>query len=174
VAEEIPFDWITPDLAVGGCFHPHTPQALRAMGVQAVIDLRQEACDDGAALRSCGLRFLHLPTPDMQAVSVAGLEQGVAFAEWVRGEGRRLLIHCQWGIGRSALLALCVLVARGWSPRAALNLAKDRRERVSPSEAQYRAWAAWLARRQAEHGGDWDIPDFDAFAAVAYRHLATT
>ena len=169
-----PFDWITSDLAIGGAYDPHSPAALAALGVGAVIDCRAEACDDRQALRAGGLRFLHLPADDHAPLAPAMLEAGVAFAGLARMEGRGLLVHCQHGIGRSALMALCILVSRGFSPSAALGRAKDMRARVSPSPAQYHAWAAWLGRWKAAHGCAWTIPDFDAFAAVAYRRLALT
>jgi protein tyrosine phosphatase (PTP) superfamily phosphohydrolase (DUF442 family) len=167
-----PFDWIAPGLALGGCVDGHPPEALAAYGVGAVIDLRAEACDDPAALEACGLKFLHLPTPDLQPVPPAMLEAGVAFAEQMEAQDRALLIHCQHGIGRSALLALCVMVDRGWAPAEALSQAKQVRAQLSPSPSQYRAWASWLLAWKARHGASWAIPDFDAFAAIAYRHLA--
>ena len=53
------------------------------------------------------------------------IDEGV---QWVRsrlGAGRRVLIHCEHGIGRSALLALCVLVAGGIEPLDAMNRIGD-------------------------------------------------
>ena len=79
--------------------------------------------------------------------------------------GECVLVHCQEGVGRSALLALCVLVDQGLAPLDALRTAKDARWQVSPNQEQYEAWAEWLARRGQA------APDFDAFAAIAYRHL---
>lgn len=165
------FSWLTETLAVGGSFPAERAPALAAdHGIAAVIDLRTEACDDAAELASCGLDFLHLPTDDLCAVSAPMLDQGVAFARPHLAAGRRLLIHCQHGIGRSATLALCVLVDQGHSPLAALTLAKDRRPLVSPSPAQYEAWRAWLAQRRPSP----PIPDFAAFKHIAYRHLQTS
>ena len=159
--------WITPALAVGGSFPMRCAEQLaRTFGIAAVVDLRAEACDDETVLRRHGLTLLHLPTEDHCAVSAPMLDDGVAFVTDSLARGDRVLFHCEHGIGRSALLALCVLVAQGLEPMQALELAKDRRDRVSPSPAQYEAWAAWLRRRGLEP------PDFDAFAAVAYRHLA--
>ncbi len=159
-------DWITPELAVGGSFPTERAERLALeIGVRAVVDLRAEACDDEAVLSRQGIAFLHLPTLDHHAVSPEMLEQGVAFAAAELVAGRRLLIHCEHGIGRSALLALCVLVDRGMQPLTALELAKDRRALVSPSPAQYEAWQAWLQARGVEP------PGFAAFAAIAYRHL---
>ena len=170
--DEPSFDWIEPGLALGGCVDQHSPQALAGFGVGAVIDLRDEACDDPAALEACGLRFLHLPTPDLQSIPPNMLQAGLDFAEEARVRGRALLVHCQHGIGRSALLALCIMVDRGWTPSAAIARLKQARVQVSPSPSQYRAWASWLQEWKDRHHAAWTIPDFDAFAAIAYRRLA--
>jgi protein-tyrosine phosphatase len=100
------------------------------------------------------------------------LRDGVTFASRHLDRAERVLLHCEHGIGRSATLALCVLVARGMSPLDALELAKDKRPLVSPSPAQYEAWTEWLRAWAREHQVDWSIPAFDAFKAIAYRHLA--
>ena len=161
--------WLADDLAVGGSFPAGAAGVLAAEhGIGAVIDVRAEASDDAQELAACGVRFLHLPTEDHAAVDQLFLDAGVGFARAAQAEGLRLLIHCAQGIGRSATVALCVLVDRGLSPIEALRLAKDVRALISPSPAQYAAWAEWMRRwtPQAE------IPAFDAFKAVAYRHLA--
>lgn len=161
------FHWLTDDLAVGGCFPMDRAHELASdHGIGAVIDLRQEDRDDEARLRAAGINFLHLPTPDLAPASVAMLDQGVQFAREHIRSGRKVLIHCQHGIGRSALLSLCVLVDQGCSPLDALNLAKDRRAAVSPSRSQYDGWAAWLGRRGQSP------PDYHTFGCIAYRHLA--
>jgi protein-tyrosine phosphatase len=162
----IDLDWLTPDLAIGGAFTSDAAEALaREHRIGGVVDLRAEACDEVRALARHGLELLHLPTADHCAVAPDMLRAGVAFTARHLAVRGRVLIHCQHGIGRSALLALCVLVDRGHEPLAALELAKTRRARVSPSPAQYEAWAAWLRAR------DIAPPSFDAFAAIAYRHL---
>ena len=154
--------WITPRLLVGGEVWPEEWPTLSAQGVQAAVDLRDEAVDDAAALAQLGVAHLHLPTPDHHAPSQDALDQGVAF---VRDAGGPVLVHCREGVGRSATLALCILADAGDEPLAALERAKDARWQVSPSPAQYEAWAAWLRR----HGVA--PPTFEAFAAVAYRRL---
>ena len=161
--------WVTPDLAVGGALTEGGPEALAQVHfVGAVIDVRAEACDDPAAMAAAGLRFLHLPTEDHAAVTQAMLDRGVGFARDAAKAGLKLLVHCEHGIGRSATLALCILVDRGFPPLEALARAKNARALVSPSPAQYEGWAAWL-RRRAEGV---ETPSFEAFKAVAYRHLA--
>ncbi len=161
------FDWITDDLAVGGrCSMDGAETLAREHEIGAVVDLRSEDRDDPAAWRRCGLVFLHLPTEDNAAVSLAMLDEGVAFAAEAQAAGRRLLVHCEHGVGRSAMLVLCILSARGLEPMAALRLVKQRRARVSPSPAQYEGWVAWLNHRADLPGAV--PPAYAAFAAVAY------
>ena len=162
------FDWVTADLAVGGSFPARQTERLtREHRIRAVVDLRNEDVDDEPLLRSLGVALLHLPTQDMCGVDRTHLDRGVEFASRHLDRGDRVLVHCEHGIGRSATLALCVLVSRGAAPLDALSLAKDRRALVSPSPAQFEAWAAWL--RDAGVA----VPDFEAFARIAYRHLRT-
>ena len=165
------FDWITDHLAVGGCLDPKQTESLsRDHGIRAVVDLRNEDVDDEAELQRHGIALLHLPTEDTFGVDPAHLDKGVRFTGAHLDRRERVLIHCRHGIGRSAVLALCVLVHRGASPLDALALMKDRRERVSPSPAQFACWSQWLERHRRAHDAAWQIPDFDAFQAIAYRH----
>lgn len=163
------FDWIAGGLAIGACFAPGSAAMLASEhGVGAVIDVRLEACDDPAELAACGLRFLHLPTADHCGVSLPMLDAGVAFARDAAQDARSLLVHCREGIGRSAVVALCILVDRGLPPLEALSQAKAARAKVSPSRAQYESWANWLRRRAPRA----TIPTYHEFGCVAYRHLA--
>jgi hypothetical protein len=162
------FHWLTENLSVGGCFPIERAAELADVhGVSAVVDLRQEDCDDAERLRVRGIDFLHLPAPDMDALWIDGLDCGVAFVRDRLDEGGKVLIHCQHGIGRSPLLALCVLVDDGWAPLDALEHAKARRSILSLSRAQYDGWAAWLTR----HGHP--VPSYHEFGCIAYRHLAS-
>lgn len=161
------FDWLTDDLAVGGCFPIERAEELaRDHRIGAIVDLREEDCDDQTRLRAAGIDFLHLPTPDLHPASAAMLERGVRFVCEHIAAADKVLIHCQHGIGRSALLSLCVLVEQGREPLDALSHAKDVREIISPSRMQYDGWVQWLNTRGKT------APDYHAFGCIAYRHLA--
>jgi len=168
------FDWIDERLAVGGSFPMEAAEQLaRREAIGAVVDLRIERCDDEAVLRISGLEFLHLPTEDCCAIAPRMIDDGVA---WVRGHmdaGRRVLIHCEHGIGRSALLALCTLVAGGVEPLDAMNRLKAGRPVASPAAEQLEAFRSWVGRWKQRTGAGWHVPSFDALAWVAYAHLRT-
>jgi protein-tyrosine phosphatase len=169
-AAALDLSWITDTLAIGGSFAPNQTEALaRDHGVAAVVDVRGEACDDEVLLAKHGIELLHLPTIDFEPISPRMLERGIAFATAHLAEGHRVLVHCAQGIGRSALLGLCVLVECGHAPISALALAKARRKQVSPSRVQYEAWAQWLVSRRDERGAHWSVPTFDQFKSIVHR-----
>lgn len=166
-ASSFKLSWLTDQLAVSGCFPAESIAELaEAHGISAVVDLREEACDDRQALGNASIDLLHLPTPDLHPATLDRLDEGVRFTRDRLARGERVLIHCMHGIGRSPLLALCVMVDEGMAPLEALRQAKDRRMEVSPSEAQYRGWAAWLRR----HGHE--VPSYHDFGCIAYQRAA--
>jgi hypothetical protein len=171
-AQGLDLHWIAPRLALGGAFPSSAARALaRAHGIARVVDVRREACDDATLLRAHGISLLHLPTDDCCAISATMIREGVSFAAEGLDRGECVFIHCQWGIGRSTLLALCVLVARGDDPLAAMARAKGARPRVSPSPEQLDAFLAFARSWREEHRAPWEVPPFDAVATIAWRHL---
>jgi hypothetical protein len=164
-------DWVTPELAVGGCFPIEAAEHLaRSLSIRHIVDVRGEACDDEHVSRQHGVSLLHLPTEDLCAISRHMLDAGV---QWVRqqlSQGHKVYIHCEYGIGRSALLALCVMVETGHAPLEALAQAKRARQRVSPSPEQLETFIAWAEERRVGRSLPWRTPTFDELADIAYSH----
>jgi hypothetical protein len=159
-------DWVTPELAVGGRFPMDAAGHLaRDLGITRVVDVRGECCDDEQVLRQHGMLLLNLPTQDRCAVSQEMLDDGVRWVLAQLDAGHKTYLHCEYGIGRSALLALCVLAARGQDPVQALRLVKSARRKVSPSPEQLGAFRTFIERR----GGV--VPSLEALFEVAYAHL---
>lgn len=172
VRDVIDLHFLLPGLAVGARFPMNAAARLaREHGITKVVDVRVEACDDEHVLRVHGIELLHLPTHDTRAISQRMIRDGVEHVVQALDRGERVLIHCQYGIGRSALLALCVLVARGLAPLDALRLAKDARPVVSPSPEQLEAFRHFSESIRDARAAGWEVPTFDELAAIAYRHL---
>jgi predicted protein tyrosine phosphatase len=172
VSRVIDLHFVSKGLAVGAAFpSAAVPLLAREHGISRVVDVRQEACDDPVLLRQHGILLLHLPTEDRNAVGSEMLWTAAEFAAAGLDRGQRVLIHCQYGIGRSALVALCVLVARGEPPLAALRRAKAARPAISPSPEQLQAFLAFSAVIRAGRGATWKVPAFEEVAAIAWRHL---
>ncbi|MGD9765041.1 MAG: dual specificity protein phosphatase family protein [Candidatus Binatia bacterium] len=165
-AADCAYDWITPRLAIGGCLDPSSGLAsLRGAGIGAVVDLRVEEADDAELLGRHDIQLLRLPTRDCCAVSLRALSRGVAWVNQQTRSDRRVYVHCQHGIGRSALLVACVLVSRSATPIEALQTLKRARPRVSPSLPQLRALVRWSRRF---HGAALPQQPIGALARVAW------
>ncbi|MCY1074975.1 protein-tyrosine phosphatase family protein [Archangium lansingense] len=168
-------NWVTPELAVGGRFPIEAAEHLaRRLAIRHIVDVRRERCDDERVLRQHGITLLHLPTEDLCAISRPMLDQGVSWVHGHLSQGNKVYIHCEHGIGRSALLALCVLVELGHSPLDALSLAKRQRQRVSPSPEQLETFMAWAEERRVARALPWSTPTFDDLADIAYCQLRSS
>ncbi len=130
---------ISSALSVSGTLHPRHFEGLRKIGIKAVVDLREEGKDDAALLESCGIRLLHLPTPDHSPPSQDQLALGSLWVTEQLASGRRTLIHCREGIGRSIVLTCCVLMLQGYDLASSLHLTKKRRWGTSLSASQLEA-----------------------------------
>ncbi|QSQ20933.1 dual specificity protein phosphatase family protein [Pyxidicoccus parkwayensis] len=165
-------DWVLPSLAVGGRFPIEAAEHLaRKLGIRYVVDVRVEERDDEHVLREHGITLLHLPTADLRAIRRELIDDGVAWVTQRLEEGHKVYIHCEHGVGRSALLALCCMVAMGHPPLEALTLAKKQRWQMSPSSEQLRTFRAWAEDWRARHGLPWQVPELNALADIAYSHL---
>jgi protein-tyrosine phosphatase len=139
-------DWLEDELA-----------AWREAGVNAVVSLLTpdeerdlELSEEKRKTLAKGLDFVSLPIEDR---GVPGDENGVrATVERVNrllSEGKNVALHCRQGIGRTGLLASCLLVSQGLSPGdAEVTLSAARGVPVPETEEQRRwinGYAANLA-----------------------------
>jgi protein tyrosine phosphatase (PTP) superfamily phosphohydrolase (DUF442 family) len=134
--DQLNMTWITPHLAVGGRVHAQDLHRLADSGVTGVVDTRSEDQDEEASLAAHGIALLHLPTKDTRPLALGDMERGATWINERIGEGRRVLVHCEHGVGRSVLLAAAALVASGLGAHEAINLIKRRRWQAAPNHRQ--------------------------------------
>jgi len=127
---------ITDQLVVGGSVPVRSYPRLKAMGVTAVIDLREEAKDDEAALAKLGIELLYLPATDRYAATQDQLKAGVEWAMKRIEAGGQVYAHCKHGVGRGPLMGLAILVAQGQTASSALKLMRSKRWQAAPNDRQ--------------------------------------
>lgn len=160
-------DWVMDGLAVGGSFPIEAAGHLsQALGIGHIVDLRREMCDDEHILREHGICLLHLPTLDLHGVQRGMLADGVAWVTGRLARGHKVYIHCEYGIGRSATLALCVMVALGHSPLEALRRLKAARWQVAPSLTQLAVFREWAGQWRTQRGLNWPMPTVGQLVSV--------
>jgi len=94
-----------------------------------------------------GIEFITFPIADRGVpfsakdtwVLVRGLEQ-------VLTQGKKIAVHCRQGVGRSALLAACVLAASGVDPASAWERIARTRGTAVPDTGEQREWVMRFVR----------------------------
>ena len=88
-----------------------------------------------------GLKFLSLPIPDRQVPSSPSEVAPVLDKLAVElASGRNAVIHSRQGVGRSGMLATCLLVMRGKDPGSAVMELERARGTAVPETAEQRHW----------------------------------
>jgi len=97
--------------------------------------------EEAAACVKAGMRFVHFPVPDrgVPASELAVSELIATLIEEMR-QGRGVGIHCRIGVGRSASLAVCVLVALGVSIESAWSMVEQSRGAAVPDTPAQKTW----------------------------------
>jgi protein-tyrosine phosphatase len=138
----------------GGDWLEDEIQSWRRSGVDVVVSLLtpEEQMDlnlpDEAALcRFNGVEFVSFPIVDRSVPSSAEAFSGqvIQLAERL-ANGKTIAVHCRQGIGRAALVAVCILVLSGLEPEAANELVGVARGCSVPETPEQRQWITDFAK----------------------------
>jgi protein-tyrosine phosphatase len=99
------------------------------------LDREAELCRDNA------IEFVTFPIPDRGVPESrrATIELAERLADHVRG-GRSVAVHCRAGIGRSGLIAACILGVTGIGTDSAFKVIGNARGVAVPDTEQQRDW----------------------------------
>lgn len=102
--------------------------------------------DERELVERHGLTFINFPIGDYSVpTSAKEVRQLVSKLEQSLSGGSSVGIHCRQGIGRSSLVAACVLVTAGESPSTAFQNISNARGRSVPDTAEQSNWVASFA-----------------------------
>jgi protein-tyrosine phosphatase len=130
-------------------------RSLRASGVDVLVSLltrevivELDLADEGICCAAEGIDFISFPFADRgvpASVSDAFhlVQRLVAFVT----SGKAVAIHCRQGVGRSALVAACVLISLGERPDEALEQVASSRRCPVPDTPEQREWVLRFADR---------------------------
>ena len=132
----------------GGDWLEDEVRGWRAAGVDVVVSLltSDEVADldlaqEGGLCEAHGIDFRPFPIVDrsVPASRKATLEFVTKLAKLLT-EGKSVAVHCRQGIGRSALLAACLLVAAGEEPETAFQHLSAARGCAVPETEEQQEW----------------------------------
>jgi protein-tyrosine phosphatase len=135
-------DWLTDEVA-----------GWRDAGLDVVVSLLTPAedselglSDEARIVRQQGLTFINFPISDYSVPTSKGQTQKLARELEERlSDGNYIGIHCRQGIGRSSLVAACVLVTTGESSETAFQQIQNARGLKVPDTAEQKEWVASFA-----------------------------
>lgn len=117
-------------------------------GVDLVVSLLEPSEIDELGLQrekefctARGIEFIAFPIPDRGVpVSFDDIARVVRrLGDWMQA-GKSVAVHCRAGIGRSALVAACVMIVEGTEAGVALDRIASARGVPVPDTDQQRAW----------------------------------
>jgi protein-tyrosine phosphatase len=130
-------DWLKDDIAtwkredINTVLSLLTPEEEREMGLR----------DEASEVRIQGMEFTSFPIPDLQIPrSEAKWAEVLEKVSLALSSGKNVLVHCRQGIGRSGLVAACLLVKKGMSPGAAVESVSAARGLSVPETPEQRDW----------------------------------
>jgi protein-tyrosine phosphatase len=121
-------NWITDQLAVG-----HAPMmdidldVLREQGIDAIVNLCGEFCDLHEIQMDSGFDVYYFPIADECAPDTAAMEEAFQWLDQTIADGRKALVHCRFGIGRTGTFVTAYLMKSGLTMKAAAKALKHTR-----------------------------------------------
>jgi len=142
---EYKLSWITDNLALG-----HAPMSyaeldsLRKQGIGAIINLCAEFCDLHEIEQSSGFDVYYLPVCDNEVPAEPELERALDWLDEAIYLGKKVLVHCRFGMGRTATFVAAYLLRKGFG----LKLAKKKVEEARSMHSSFSQWR--LLRRYSK------------------------
>jgi protein-tyrosine phosphatase len=130
-------DWLEEEMDAWRRAGIDTVLSLLTLEEEQDLDLLREAHEANAR----GMKFVSLPIPDRQVPnSESEVSATLDRLDADLAAGKNVVVHCRQGVGRTGLVAACLLVAKGLTPEVAVKTLSAARGAPVPETAEQRRW----------------------------------
>jgi len=129
--------WVTKDLAVGSAPMSYKDlDYLKEQGITAIVNLCGEFCDLHEIEENTGFEVHYLPIPDECAPDMEEMEKALEWLDEALYLGKKVLVHCRFGIGRTGTFISSYLLRKGLG----LKVAAKKLKHLPASPESYSQW----------------------------------
>jgi len=117
------FTWVDPEVLAAMGWPENlreTMEFLKDSDVSVIVSLTETPLNQ-ALIEEFGFEYHHLPVRDFTAPSQAQIRRFIALVGAARQAGKKLVVHCMAGRGRTGTMAACYLVSKGMDAAEALR-----------------------------------------------------
>ena len=140
--EPYKLNWVTDSLAVGQAPMSHEDlESIRRQGINAVLNLCAEFCDLHWIEADAGFEVYFYPIPDEEAPDLPGLEKALDWLDECLYLGKKALVHCRFGLGRTGTVVNAYLLRKGLGHK----LAGKKLKGLKSKPANFDQW--WFLRK---------------------------
>ena len=135
------FSWVIPDVLAATARPWNTRleiEFFKDAGIDVIITLMERPLAQ-PLIEEFGFEYHHFPIRDFSAPTQKQIKEFVKAVDSAREAGKKVVVHCLAGHGRTGTMIACYLVSRGRSSNQAIAETRDLRPGSIETYSQERA-----------------------------------
>ncbi len=99
---------------------------LKNNNIDAIVSLSEFPLDENL-VEEFGFEVKHIPVRDFESPRMEQIQDFLKFAKEIRTDGKKLVVHCDAGAGRTGTMLACYLVSKGYDAAKAIEEVRRKR-----------------------------------------------